>query len=48
MRIKISLKCTSCGRQNYISSKNKTSHPEKVQVLKYCPKERQVLMHIEV
>ena len=44
MRIKINLKCTGCGQQNYMSSKNKATHPEKVKVLKYCPKERKVIM----
>ncbi|MGO2385435.1 MAG: 50S ribosomal protein L33, partial [Pseudolactococcus laudensis] len=26
MRVKINLKCTKCGQQNYISSKNKATH----------------------
>ncbi|MGO2315366.1 MAG: 50S ribosomal protein L33 [Pseudolactococcus laudensis] len=47
MRVKINLKCTKCGQQNYISSKNKATHPDKVQVLKYCPKDRKVIIHIE-
>ncbi|MDR1605933.1 MAG: 50S ribosomal protein L33 [Streptococcaceae bacterium] len=47
MRVKINLKCSSCGQKNYISSKNKATHPDKVQVLKYCPKERQVTIHLE-
>ncbi|MCJ1969442.1 50S ribosomal protein L33 [Lactococcus carnosus] len=47
MRVKINLKCTGCGQQNYISSKNKATHPDKVKVLKYCPKERKVIIHVE-
>ncbi|AXQ79111.1 50S ribosomal protein L33 [Streptococcus chenjunshii] len=47
MRIKIHLKCSQCGHENYLTSKNKTTHPEKIQVLKYCPKERKVTLHIE-
>lgn len=47
MRVKINLKCTSCGSKNYLTSKNKTSHPDKIQVPKYCPKERKVTLHVE-
>ncbi|MCS4488686.1 50S ribosomal protein L33 [Streptococcus sciuri] len=47
MRVKINLVCTSCGRRNYLTSKNKQTHPEKIQVPKYCPKERKVTLHIE-
>ncbi|MCG4834163.1 50S ribosomal protein L33, partial [Mediterraneibacter faecis] len=28
-------------------SKNTKTHPEKIEVLKYCPKERKVTLHIE-
>ncbi|MBJ6746334.1 50S ribosomal protein L33 [Streptococcus sp. 121] len=48
MRIKIQLRCQSCGGQNYISSKNPQSHPDRIEVLKYCPKERQVTTHQEM
>ncbi|MFC4651467.1 50S ribosomal protein L33 [Lactococcus nasutitermitis] len=47
MRVKITLRCTSCGSKNYISSKNKATHPEKVESLKFCPKERLVTLHKE-
>ncbi|MGT2661263.1 50S ribosomal protein L33 [Streptococcus urinalis] len=47
MRVKINLKCSECGSKNYLTSKNKTNHPEKIEVLKYCPKERKVTLHIE-
>ncbi|WP_080566371.1 50S ribosomal protein L33, partial [Streptococcus sobrinus] len=30
MRIKINLKCSSCGSINYLTSKNKANHPEKI------------------
>lgn len=48
MRIKINLKCVSCGQVNYISSKNKANNQEKIITKKYCPKERQVTEHKEV
>ncbi|MDN6539582.1 MAG: 50S ribosomal protein L33 [Lactococcus sp.] len=47
MRVKINLKCTGCGQQNYISSKNKATHPDKVKVLKFCPIEGKVFLHVE-
>ncbi|TWS95283.1 50S ribosomal protein L33 [Streptococcus sp. sy018] len=47
MRIKITLICSVCGSKNYLTSKNKNNHPDKIQVLKYCPKERKVTLHLE-
>ncbi|TWT12013.1 MULTISPECIES: 50S ribosomal protein L33 [unclassified Streptococcus] len=47
MRIKITLICSACGSKNYLTSKNKKNHPDKIQVLKYCPKERKVTLHLE-
>ncbi|HIZ68175.1 50S ribosomal protein L33 [Streptococcus alactolyticus] len=47
MRVKIHLTCSSCGQKNYLTSKNKTTHPERIEVPKYCPKERKVTLHIE-
>ena len=47
MRVKVNLKCSSCGNTNYLTSKNKATHPDSIQVLKYCPKERKVTLHIE-
>lgn len=31
MRDNIILKCTECGEENYINTKNKKSHPERVE-----------------
>ncbi|EOB23929.1 50S ribosomal protein L33 [Streptococcus pneumoniae] len=47
MRVKINLKCSSCGSINYLTSKNSKTHPDKIEVLKYCPKERKVTLHLE-
>ena len=47
MRVKVNLKCSSYGSQNYLTSKNSKNHPEKIEVLKYCPKERKVTLHLE-
>ena len=47
VRVKINLKCSSCGSMNYLTSKNSKTHPDKIEVLKYCPKERKVTLHLE-
>ena len=47
MRVKITLICSSCGNKNYIISKNKATHPEKFETMKFCPKERIVTLHRE-
>ena len=47
VRVKINLKCSSCGSINYLTSKNSKTHPDKIEVLKYCPKERKVTLHLE-
>ncbi|HER0214963.1 TPA: 50S ribosomal protein L33 [Streptococcus pyogenes] len=47
MRVKINLECSECGSNNYLTSKNKSSHPEKIKVPKYCPKERKVTLPVE-
>ncbi|MEY8443446.1 50S ribosomal protein L33 [Lactococcus ileimucosae] len=48
MRVKITLACTICKSKNYISSKNRSSHPGKVETMKFCPKERMVTLHREI
>ena len=47
MRVKINLKCSECGSINYLTSKNKQNHPEKIQVPKFCPKDSKVTLHVE-
>ena len=36
MRENIILKCTECGEENYINTKNKRNHPERMELKKYC------------
>ncbi len=38
MRDNIILKCTECGEENYINTKNKRNHPDRMEVNKYCPR----------
>ena len=38
MRVNITLACTECGDRNYISTKNKRHHPERIELKKFCPR----------
>ena len=46
-RDEVILKCTECGEENYISSRNKKTHPVKMEISKYCPKCRKKTLHKE-
>lgn len=43
----IILKCTVCGEENYISSKNKANHPDKLELKKFCPRCNKQTVHKE-
>ena len=47
MRENIILKCTECGEENYINTKNKRNHPERMEVKKYCPRCNKKTTHKE-
>ncbi|EPR27827.1 LSU ribosomal protein L33P [Geobacillus sp. WSUCF1] len=47
MRVNITLACTECGERNYITSKNKRNNPERLELKKYCPRDRKVTLHRE-
>ena len=47
MRENIILKCTECGEEIYINTKNKRSHPERMEVKKYCPRCNKQTTHKE-
>ncbi|MCQ9209099.1 50S ribosomal protein L33 [Granulicatella seriolae] len=47
MRLNITLECTECKERNYLSKKNKRNNPERLEVKKYCPRERRVTLHRE-
>ena len=38
MRENIIYKCTECGEENYINTKNKRNHPDRMEINKYCPR----------
>ena len=46
-RDNITLECTSCNRRNYVATKNKRLHSERVEWKKYCPWERKHTVHKE-
>ena len=47
MRVNITLECTECCEQNYISTKNRQTNDERLEMKKYCPRERKVTLHRE-
>lgn len=47
MRVDITLKCTECGEENYISTKNKRNQPQRIDLKKYCPKCNKQTIHRE-
>ncbi len=47
MRENITLKCSVCGEENYITTRNKRKQTEKMQVKKYCPVCRKMTLHKE-
>ena len=47
MRYRITFKCSVCGEENYIGTRNKKKHPERMTVKKYCPKCNQQTEHKE-
>ena len=46
-RINIILKCTVCGEENYITTKNKKEHPDKLETSKYCSRCKKHTVHKE-
>ena len=47
MRVHITLECTECKERNYLSNKNKRNNPDRIEVKKYCPRQRKVTLHRE-
>ncbi|MBR0172748.1 MAG: 50S ribosomal protein L33 [Lachnospiraceae bacterium] len=47
MRTKITLACTECKRRNYDSTKDKKTHPDRMEFSKYCPFCRKHTLHKE-
>lgn len=47
MRVIITLACTECKRRNYSTTKNKRTHPDRIELNKYCRFCRRHTMHRE-
>ena len=41
------LVCTECSNQNYITTKNKRLHPDRMEIKKYCKKCNKMTVHKE-
>ena len=46
-RENITLKCSVCGEENYIGTRNKRKHTEKFEIKKYCPVCKKMTLHKE-
>ncbi|MES5844889.1 MULTISPECIES: 50S ribosomal protein L33 [unclassified Bacillus cereus group] len=47
MRVNITLACTECGDRNYISKKNKRNNAERIELKKYCKRDKKSSLHRE-
>ncbi len=47
MRTQFTLRCTVCKSENYRYSKNKKTHPDRMEVKKYCPVCKKITVHKE-
>ncbi|OIK13003.1 50S ribosomal protein L33 [Bacillus sp. MUM 116] len=47
MRVKITLQCTERGDRNYITTKNKRNHPDRLELRKYSPRLKRYTIHRE-
>ena len=39
--------CTECKQRNYSTRKNRKNDPNRIELLKYCPRERRHTLHRE-
>jgi len=46
-REQITLECTVCGDRNYYTEKNKTNTATRLELQKYCRRERKITAHKE-
>ena len=47
LRPKITLACQVCKRRNYITRKNRRNDPDRLELKKYCPFDKQHTAHRE-
>ncbi|MCF0109481.1 MAG: 50S ribosomal protein L33 [Erysipelotrichaceae bacterium] len=46
-RENITFRCSVCGEENYIGTRNKRKHTERMEIQKYCPVCRKKTTHKE-
>jgi large subunit ribosomal protein L33 len=46
-REQVTLACTECKRRNYMTTKNKRTTPDRLEIKKYCRSERKHTIHRE-
>ena len=46
-RVKITLECTECKERNYITMKSKVNYRERLEMKKYCARDRRHTNHKE-
>ena len=47
VRPKITLACQECKSRNYITRKNRRNDPDRLEIKKYCPRDRRHTVHRE-
>ncbi|WP_018923764.1 50S ribosomal protein L33 [Salsuginibacillus kocurii] len=47
MRVQVTLACTESGDRNYISTKNKRTNPERIEMKKFSPRLNRHTVHRE-
>ncbi len=47
MRVRATLACTECKQRNYNTTKNKQTHPDRMETKKYCRFCRKHTLHKE-
>ncbi|MEC4587340.1 50S ribosomal protein L33 [Bacillus safensis] len=47
MRVNITLTCTETGDRNYITTKNKRTNPDRLELKKYSPRLKKYTLHRE-
>jgi large subunit ribosomal protein L33 len=47
MRENVIYRCSVCSEANYVGTKNKRLHPDRVEIQKYCPRCNKKTTHKE-
>jgi large subunit ribosomal protein L33 len=47
VRPKITLACVDCKERNYITKKNRRNNPDRLEMKKFCPRDKKHTLHRE-